>query len=98
MLRSLTMRSLAIPVNLGHEGGGGSFELGARLEQRPADQQHDVGAVEIKHFPNPVAGHAAGRHRHAGREPMPVPQGRRGKLAAGFWRISEAPAMVWEND
>ena len=89
---------MAISLNLAHERRGRRDQPGAGLEQRAADQQHDVDAVEIKHFRNALAGHAAGRHRHGRPQAMPVGQGGRGQAPAGFRRIAEAPAMVGEDD
>ena len=66
-------------VHLGHEGGGLLGQPLARFEQAAADQQHDVGAVEIKHL-----GDASGVMPPAGtgtqgRKPVHARRARRGE-------------------
>ena len=49
-------------MDVGDEGGGRFAQVLARLEERPADEQHHVGSIEIKHFTHASGGHAARGH------------------------------------
>src|SRR6516165_9957013 len=89
--------SIRVAVNFGHEGRRRRAQIFARLEQRAADQQHDVGSIEIKHLAHAIGGHAAGRHRNGGAQPLSPVQGRTRERTARIWGVAEASAIVREH-
>ena len=89
--------SVCEAMHLGHKGRGRFDQPLARFEQGAADQQHDIGAVEIKHLGHPIGGHAAGRNRQAGPQPVAVRQSRLRQRAGRYLGSSRSVRHGWET-